>query len=304
MVVLLKTVFKLIRITLIILYIFLLIVHFIIKDRFDSLSVVFYSCPLPLILIFGCFLTLISLKNKRLRYILLPIVVGPLIYFGFHYFGTENKNLTSGTKFHILFWNASRNKPLTRPFLLENIKQYHPEIIALVEAGDISDENFKILKDSFSGYEFRFLEGEMLIGVKGSIDTITYHSVQGFSSINYINATIHQKPTTIMISDVIAVPIENRKKSLGIIYDFTKKNPVDVLVGDFNTPYESAFFGPFKSDFKSMHHFSLGMTSTWPIPYPVIEIDHIWLNPKYNPIKLEKFCSNISRHKMLIAEYQ
>lgn len=232
------------------------------------------------------------------------ILSGTIIYFGFHYFGAVNENITTAKKSHILFWNVSQNKSLTKPFLLEHIRQSKPEIIALVEADDVSGEDMKILRDNFPDYQFKALEGNMLVGVKGIIESVEFQSIAGICNFNYVKATIHQKQMAIMISDVIAVPLLNRKKSLGIIYDFTQKHRVDVLLGDFNTPYESVFFEPFKTEFQSFHPYSIGMTSTWPIPFPLIEIDHIWLAQDYNPIQLHKFRSSLSRHKLLLAEYQ
>lgn len=300
----LNILFQIFRITLAIFFICLLCIHFIFKDTVPAISVLFYICPLPLIILFGCFVLLLFFKKKIVFYGLLIILLGNTIYFGFHYFGAENQNVTAATKCHILFWNASRTEPLTMDFLMDHITQSNPEIIALVEAENVTEEDMQVFRQTFPTYQFRILEGTMLIGVKGTIESIVFQSRADFCHFNYVSATIRNKPMTIMISDVIAVPLTNRKKSLGTLHDFTKNHHVDVLLGDFNTPYESAFFKPFKTEFKSFHPYSLGMTSTWPMPFPVIEIDHIWLAQNYNPIKLQKFSSNLSRHKLLLAEYQ
>ena len=300
---LLKMLLRIVKIPMIVIYIVLLSIHFIVKDRIHPVSVLFYICPLPLIILFGLVLLLLYYKNKRLRYGFLTILLGISIYFGCHYFGSVNDTVTNAPKSHILFWNCSKIKPLSQPFLMEHIKQTSPEIIALAEAEDISDEDVAIFKRAFPNYEFRILEGNMFIGVKGSIESIWYRSTDNVCNFNYIEATINQKPKNIMISDVFSEPLLDRKIPLEIIHGFTLDHPVDVLLGDFNTPYESAFFNSYKTDFKSMHPYSIGITTTWPRPFPVLEIDHIWLNSRYNPIELHK-SDNLSRHKLLIAEYQ
>ncbi|MEO6347627.1 MAG: hypothetical protein ABIO60_06925, partial [Aquaticitalea sp.] len=150
----LKLLIQIFKILSLILFVFLLFIHFIIKDRFHSISVLFYLFPLPLLLIFGIVLLLMFYKKKGLRYGLLIILVGTLVYFGCHYFGAINKNVTTAPKSHLLFWNASKNKPLTKAFLLKNIKQSNPEIIALVEAEDVSNEDMEILENTFPIYQF------------------------------------------------------------------------------------------------------------------------------------------------------
>lgn len=257
-----------------------------------------------MVILFGVLVLMLFYKVKKVRYCLITILLGTSLYFGFHYFGAVNDTITSARKSNILFWNASRNEPLTTPFLMDHIAQFKPEIIALVEAANVTEEDLKVFKNHFPDYQFKILEGEMLIAVKGSIDNVLYQSNSNDCNINYIKARIRDKQLSIMISDVIAVPVSNRDNALNAIYQYTQKHSVDVLVGDFNTPYESVFFKPFKTNFKSLHPYSLGITYTWPLPYPFLEIDHIWLDPQYNPIKLQKFSSSLSRHKMLMAEYQ
>ena len=282
----------------------LLVIHFIIKDRIHSVSVLFYACPLPLIIIFGLFVFLLFYNKKYVNSVLFTLLIGSIIYFGFHYFGAAKEHLPNTTRYHILLWNASRIKPFTQDFLLDHIKQSKPEIIALVEAEDVSYNDLKILEHDFPAYEFRILQGNMLIGVKGTIKNVSFETAPNVCKYNYIMATVHQNPMNILIADVNADPSLIRKIPLDIIQDYVEnKHPVDVVLGDFNTPYESAFMKPFKAKYKSFHPYSLGMTSTWPLPFPVIEIDQIWLAQNYNPIKLKKFCSDLSRHKLLIAEY-
>ncbi|MGB6269558.1 MAG: endonuclease/exonuclease/phosphatase family protein, partial [Olleya sp.] len=78
---------------------------------------------------------------------------------------------------------------------------------------------------------------------------------------------------------------------------------IDVVVGDFNTPYNSVHFDSYKNNLKSFHQFSRGTTATWAYGFPLLELDHIWLNQKLTPIQLKKFQYKISDHQLLIAKY-
>ena len=296
--------FKIFKYALLFFYIGLLIIHFFIKDRFHGLSVLFYACPLPLIILFGIYVTLSFLKRKRIFYILGTILLAISIYFMTHYFGTEFEKDTSRSTSHVIFWNAAESQPLPTDILIRHINQSNAEIIALVEAFKVSKEDINILKKAFPNYQFEVLQGDMLIAVKGSIDTIVFPPENPYCKYNYIKATIQQKQISIIIADVQADPLLNKEIPLDMIRKACQKYNVDVLVGDFNTPYESIFFEKFKDEYYSFHPYSIGMSSTWPTPVPVIELDQIWVKKPLQPIKLIKYNYLKSDHKLLIGEYQ
>ena len=296
--------FKILKYALLFFYIALLIIHFFIKDRFQWISVLFYGCPLPLIIIFGCFVTLSFWKRKRLFYILSTVLLAISIYFGAHYYGTEFEKDPSKTSSHILFWNAAESQPLPTEILIKHINESNAQIIALVEALSVSKEDMNILKKAFPYYQFELLQGDMLIAVKGSIDTIILAPENDYCKYNYIKATIQDKQLSIIIADVQADPLLNKEIPLDMIRKACEKYDVDILVGDFNTPYESVFFKKFKDKYNSFHPYSIGMSSTWPTPVPVIELDQIWIKKPLQPIKLNKFYYKQSDHHLLIGEYQ
>lgn len=285
-------------------YLSLVVVHFIIKDRIYGVSTVFYAFPLPIIGAIGLLVTILFYSRKPYFYMLSTLLLGIILYFFGHYFGKAHKDSSKETNSHILFWNVAQSQPLPNDILIKYIKEYNPKIVALGEAYHVSGNDLNNLKTTFPQYEFRILYGTMLIGVKGQIDDIDYQAESINYRLNYISATIDETPMYILIVDIYASPLLNKEIPLGVIHDYSKKHQVDVLIGDFNTPYESVFFKEYKSNFNSFHPYSVGMTSTWPIPIPVIEIDQIWLAKSYQPLKLQKFCYKNSDHKLLIAEYK
>src|SRR5690606_15770285 len=177
------------------------------------------------------------------------------------------------------------------------INKEQPKIIGLVEALP-SQIDLAVLKMALPKYQFKRLYGTTLVGVKGTIEDVQFKAESNVYKFNLVTATVDGKTLRVVIADVNAVPFSNKKIPLGIIHQFSKQNDVDMIMGDFNTPYESVFFREYKVDYKSFHPFSLGMTSTWPTPTPVIEIDQIWLRKSLHPVKLRKVCFGISDHKM------
>lgn len=289
---------------LLVLYLILLIVHFLLKDRFHYLSVIFYACPLPLIISYGLLVTVLFFKRKLLFYTLSTVFLATSIHFYNHYFGSEYEKDSSKPTSNILFWNTAQREPLPIGNLIKHIHLANPKIVALVEAANVSGVDLDSLKSACPDYQFHTLQGDMLIATKGKIDTIIYESETDVYKLNYVTISIQNKPIHIMLVDVYASPLLNKEIPLTIINDAAKKLKVDILMGDFNTPYESVFFKDYHNYFKSFHPYNLGLTSTWPNSFPLIEIDQIWLAKRFQPIKLEKYSYDESDHKLLIAEYQ
>lgn len=107
----------------------LLIIHFIIKDRFQYLSAVFYACPLPLIIIFGLMVTMLFFRRKPIFYFLLIILAANSIYISSHYFGSAVEGDQSEKTSHLLFRNVAKNQPLPSDILIKHIKEFNPNEI-------------------------------------------------------------------------------------------------------------------------------------------------------------------------------
>lgn len=292
------------RTFLLISYLCLLFMHFVIKDRIYPISVLYYATPLHLLIIFGLVLALLFYKQKRVLIGLLLLTGTMSFYFSKHYFGTPIKIDSTATTTKILLWNVAKNKPLPTDVLIRHIRESGAKIVALVEAEHVSKQDKQNLEAALPNFQFKTLYGKMLVAVKGTIEKVTFEDEALVYKFNYIHATIDQQPISIMIVDVYAGPMLNKQIPLGIILDFTRKNTVNILLGDFNTPLESIYFDDFRTKFKSFHHYSNGLTSTWPLPIPMIEIDQIWLDRELQPLELQKYCYGVSDHKLLIAEFR
>ncbi len=299
-----KTIFQYSRVLFLIAYLSLLIIHFFIKDSHPSnISVVYYASPLLLIMILGFFLTLIFIRRKPFFYGLAILFVIISCHFAIHYYGSPMEKSADKPTSKILFWNVATLNPLPLDILISHIKESQPEIIALVEAKDVSSDDLHILEIACPEYQFKILQGEMLVGSKKALGSFSYKTVVDVYRYNVMELRGPDKILSLMIADVYAYPYRNKEVALNTILEATKKYDVDILVGDFNTPYESVFFEDFKIGFESFHAYSDGLTYTWPLPFPVIEIDQIWMGPSLQPIELKKYNHHQSDHKLLIGEY-
>jgi len=284
-----------------VLYAFLLSIHFIFKDYLFPISIIFYATPLILIIGYGLFTTLLYHKNKTIRYILLTISCLLILLWFKNYF-LFNKNQAELEQHQaILFWNVAKKKELQTNIIINEVKSSSANIISLVETRFLKPLEISELKNKLPKYTFLKLKNEMCIGVKGKIDSVYNRYIEDKYMFNYVIANIESKRTKILIADVSASPFFNKKESLKAILDFSIANEIDIIVGDFNTPYESIHFKDYHKAYNSLHDYGNGFTATWPFGIPLLELDQIWLNKKYKPEQLKKEQYSKSDHKLLIA---
>ncbi|CDF80525.1 endonuclease/exonuclease/phosphatase [Formosa agariphila KMM 3901] len=287
-------------------YVFLLSIHFILKDQIQPFIVVFNAVPLILIVAFGYLTCLLLYKHKTLATVLLCInLLLSAYWYNNYYFKTEAPSAQELLKTHaILYWNIARPKHLPLDLLFRNMKTYKPELVVLVEAKDILEGDLLKFKKQFPSYVIKQLEGEMIIAVKGEINTIDYKDISASSKYNFVSTTIHNHRITILITDLLANPSESKKYDLNKVREIAESQNIDFVIGDFNTPYESFYFKQFNTNFESFHKYNNGITATWPTVLPLLEIDQFWLNRRWEPLKLNKHFLINSDHAMLIGQFK
>ena len=79
-----------------------------------------------------------------------------------------------------------------------------------------------------------------------------------------------------------------------------KTHEKNIILGDFNTPFESLFFENFKKNYQ--HAFAEkgnGFRETWFWNLPLLSLDHIWVSRDLEILKTEKIATWKSDHSML-----
>ncbi len=299
-----KFIFKILRACALIACAFLLIVHFILKDHFRFLQIVFYAFPLPLIIMFGGFVTLLFFKRKRHFIFLVCTTLGLTgIWINNAYIFPSTVEIPKEAT-SIIFWNAANRATIHLDILIENIQTIQPDIIALAETENASAEDIQQLSKAFPAYDFRILEGDMLIGIKGHIKNINYVIEEHSYDINFVEAQLTTGPILIAFTDTFQSPTMDKRKTLGTVFELASRRNSDIIVGDFNTPYESIHFKNYKTDYTSFHDYGQGFSATWPFGIPLLEIDQLYTNKKFTPIILKKFYYKVSDHAMLVGYFK
>lgn len=204
----------------------------------------------------------------------------------------------------VIFWNAADRPTLPLEILSENIKNIQPDIIALVETEFATEDDIQKLSNEFPDYEFRLLQGFMMIGVKGHIENINYVIEEYSYDINFVEMQLHNGPLLLALTDTFQSPTMDKKKTLDTLWQLITDRNADLIVSDFNTPYESVHFRKLETDYTSFHDYGQGFSATWPNGIPLLEIDQIYAAKIFTPVLLKKFYYPVSDHAMLLGYFK
>ena len=283
-------------------YVFLLLVHLFLKDHIFPISIFFYAAPLPILIFSGLFLVILYFRRKNYRTILLIVICLLTFHWMSHYY-LSSKTVSKDSNAKILFWNLAKREQLSVNDISEQVFKYQPELLTFVEAPHTTLKNLDALKKALPHYNFEILKGAMLVAVKGKVELLDFNLKEDAYKINLLNIETPNLDLKVMITDLTANVLVNKKAPLEFVMNYAELNDADIIVGDFNAPYESVFFRPYESNFISFHHYNNGFTATWPLGIPLLELDHVWLSKRHDPIKLNKYYREASDHAMLISEF-
>lgn len=204
----------------------------------------------------------------------------------------------------VIYWNAADRATIHLDILSEKLRNIQPDIIALAEAKNASEEDIEQLSKDFPAYEFQILQGNMLIGIKGHIKKITYTIEEWSYDINFIEAQLKNSDISIALTDTFQNPTMDKRKTLETILKLVSQQNSDIIIGDFNTPYESVHFRNYEINYTSFHNYGQGFSATWPFGIPLLELDQIYVKKALTPILLQKFNYDVSDHAMLVGYFK
>jgi endonuclease/exonuclease/phosphatase (EEP) superfamily protein YafD len=105
--------------------------------------------------------------------------------------------------------------------------------------------------------------------------------------------------------DVGANPLRPRGRAFEPLDALLARVKPDLVLGDFNTPRDSVFFEAWRSA-GYRHAFEAagnGTDLTWPMPLPVLSLDHVWSGPRLAPRSCRHVGSWASDHRAVVAEF-
>lgn len=288
------------------LFISCLAIRFLVKDWIEAFSVVYYATPLPILAIFSLILGLIWLLSKRIRaakfYFIFTIAC--LIAWSYESFSLNSRAPTP-SNLKLFFWNAARNKKAGE--IADYVNRFNADVIGIVEAGTKTKKARNLLKNAFPSYNVEILTGEMAFITRGEILAKESGSLGRRGRFNLLKVALNGEQFHVLLVDIDGDPLRSRAPAFEplakMIRAYSQANLI--VMGDFNTPLDSFLFDSFRQYLT--HAFESGgngFAETWPMPLPVLAIDHIWVSKKIKVVNCNLNWSRLSDHRSVVANIE
>lgn len=284
-----------------------LLIRLTIRDHVLIITSIYYAISLPVLIGVALFSFAVLLYFKEHK----PAVFLLLLAFfciGWRYhvsYYTYPGRASSGD-IKLLCWNLYKRINKNYEGIATIIETQKPDIIGFVEFGSKNKEYFSKLQKRFPEYSMILMKKGMLFAVKGEIKTNSYHiaGADEFGKYHRMEVFVNNRKLVVYVVDIGSSPHHPRDFALNALHkdSLNEKDTPLIMMGDFNTPYESYLFDQYRENYQ--HLFAScgnGFIETWPLPFTLIAIDHIWISKDIHPTSCQVLDNSFSDHKAVIG---
>ena len=265
----------------------------------------FYGTPKPILIMLNLILIFLYLKSRKVRTLLIGFAAFMITIWVINDVRLIGKSSKAESDFSVLYWNMARGKETSVKLISEKIESLNPDIIGLVEAENIDATSFSKYQTQPYNYTFKKISSDMLVGTKKEIIEIINSDSDHFYKYGKIKIKIKSKIYTLYIVDIFANRPYFRERVLDSLYKNIDLENNNIVMGDFNTPYESIYLNTFRKSFwNAERKAGSGFIATWPSNYRLIQIDHIWSSKNVVPVFSNNESTSISDHSMLFTKFK
>gem|GEM_PF-736831 len=281
------------------------IVRLTVRDAVPWLAPVYYATPFPVIaaaLLVSAVL-LYGKHSRRATLWLAPLALclalgGIVAPAGFHSCGQAAADL------RVFTWNIGYGDGGWQAEV-EQAARSDADLVLLVEAGDPTPVRRRMWRRFFPSRTIVIPGGGLVLIARGRLDRVRLHELDGDTRVATAVATIDGRRWYVVLVDVSSNPLVARGPMLAEVDEIARARsdlPV-IITGDFNTPTGSVWLKPFETSF--VHAFASaghGFGGTWPMPVPVLAIDHLWASPGVGILCARHHWTLLSDHLQLITD--
>jgi len=280
-----------------------LLLRLTVGDRLPLASILFYGSPWPLITLGWWVAACLHRRGTRSRNLsaltglaCLVTTVGSLYEW--------NAPPATATKptLEVLFWNTARGRNRGGwPVLFTELRSSRADVIALSESESktIPDEQWS---REFVDRQVYRLPGGLTWLTRTPAEVRSLKMAEGMIGVSEL--LVHQDGRTlrILLVDLAGAPWVARRPAWRQMAEYLRERSGEptLLVGDFNTPDDSTLtelVSPYARPVFRSH--GRGYAATWPLPCPVLTLDHAWATPALAVQDCQLGWSNLSDHRSI-----
>ena len=271
-----------------------------VRDAWLPVAIIFYATPWPVLAALAGW---IAWRWRRLRALPLALVACALaVWFSSGWkFATPS---AARADLRVAHWNVAR--PVRwLPSVAAELRALDADVITVAEALPRVGDTAPRWLAEFPGYRAEFSGGGLLCLVRGEIQNRESASLGPGSFYTALDVEVKGRALSILQVDLVATPWRSRREpleQLARLIAARADRPL-IVAGDFNTPRDSALFGPLRMRLAhSWEAAGRGSAETWPMPFPVLSLDHVWIGGGLRALRCEHGVSVRSDHRAVIVD--
>ncbi len=130
-----------------------------------------------------------------------------------------------------------------------------------------------------------------------------HHSDRGL--YHRLTLSIAEQDVALMVCDLPSRPYHHRSESIRRVTEMAAqmKGQPSLIVGDMNTPIDSVHFNELRHTYRNAFAVGgQGYHATWPMPLPVVAIDHCWISRHIDVVACRIKWTVSSDHRPIVAD--
>ena len=282
------------------------LLHLTVRDRIIGLSLLFYATPWLVITAGAAAAGLFwRWKKRRVLAAAFALLTGAAFTVWLRSSWQHHPRPAARGELRVVHWNVSR-PARGLPAIAAWLRAQDADVITLAEGHSLRRSTLARWQAELPDYEAAELIGEMTCLIRGRILSREDRVLAANSYYALIRAEVRGHPLTILQIDINANLFRSRARAFTNLATIARPHLGEnlLVLGDFNTPRESAFFDPLRTDmtqaFETAGH---GLAETWPMPLPVLNLDQIWSGRRLRPVWCQQGYSVRSDHRAVIADF-
>lgn len=259
----------------------------------------YFPSPVLCLLLVISALYLFARQQRLLTSLVLVMLAFPLasiIFFENSWRATR----THAKDIKLIHWNIYSGKAGLSA-IMDILKKADADIYAITEP---PKELHKFKRGFSKAYEFESTQ-HLLLAVKGKIQKSTWlYNKNGFR-IWYFKIRVAGKNMTLFLVDLASRLNLARDPFLRKLVTYIEKYQPQLVVGDLNAPRMSRALQALPEGYEHAYfQAGSGWSYTWPVPLPVLAIDHIILSKQIKGASYRLQSHWASDHRLQILEFQ
>jgi len=265
-------------------------------------NALFYMLPRPVLCVVALVAVLFTAKpRRRWGWLVAGAVLTWLVLVDF---GWQQATARSDNSLRVAVWNVA-HLIRGREAAAHVVQTFDADLIGLLETRGAKPEHLAEWERLLPGYTAHSSRYGMIWMARRPVTiqpAVELAPNSGCMAIEFEHDGQACRAVLIDIASSLKVPrIPTLAKCAEIIH--TWEACPTLLLGDFNTPPESRGFDIFRGNYRNaFSERGRGYAATWPVPFPVLQLDMIWLSSEWELCNCYHDWSDCSDHRPVVMD--